>query len=72
MKPSKSPRAYLFFLALVPASSEVGTHDVIVRVQDGYGGVALQPFHVTVRGPDASSNQERSVPVAYQSAPPMR
>jgi YD repeat-containing protein/probable HAF family extracellular repeat protein len=31
-----------------PAAGQVGTHDVTLRVQDGHGGVALQPFQVTV------------------------
>ncbi|NEQ95699.1 MAG: hypothetical protein F6K30_03040 [Cyanothece sp. SIO2G6] len=31
-----------------PAIAQIGTHDVILRVQDGNGGVDLQSFQVTV------------------------
>jgi hypothetical protein len=48
----------------IPDPSEVGVHDVIVRVRDGYGGVALQHYQVTVRGPD--------VPPVITSAPPAK
>ncbi|NEQ42484.1 MAG: tandem-95 repeat protein [Leptolyngbya sp. SIOISBB] len=31
-----------------PSSAQLGTHDVILRVQDGNGGIDLQAFQVTV------------------------
>ena len=31
-----------------PTADQVGTRDVILRVRDGHGGVALQPFRITV------------------------
>jgi RHS repeat-associated protein len=46
----------------IPDPSEVGVHDVIVRVRDPYNGVTLQHFQVTVRGPD--------VPPVITSTPP--
>ncbi|MBE9098367.1 putative Ig domain-containing protein [Vacuolonema iberomarrocanum] len=36
----------------VPSPNQVGTHDVIVRVRDGEGGVDLQAFKVTVAEPN--------------------
>jgi len=35
-----------------PLLSQLGVHDVILRVQDGCGGVALQSFQVTVIAPN--------------------
>src|SRR5262249_50939665 len=35
-------------VAWTPVAEQVGVHDVILRVGDGRGGVALQPFRVTV------------------------
>src|SRR5262249_51119602 len=32
-----------------PRTDQIGTHDAVLRVQDGRGGVALQPFRVTVQ-----------------------
>lgn len=31
-----------------PTSDQEGSHDIVLRVQDGRGGVALQPFQITV------------------------
>ncbi len=31
-----------------PRAEDVGTHDVILRVRDGRGGIDLQPFQITV------------------------
>ncbi|WP_218653202.1 putative Ig domain-containing protein [Nostoc sp. TCL26-01] len=31
-----------------PTNKQTGTYDVILRVQDGFGGIALQPFPITV------------------------
>jgi RHS repeat-associated protein len=32
----------------LPTSDQIGTHDVVLRVEDGQGGVALQSFQITV------------------------
>jgi RHS repeat-associated protein/uncharacterized repeat protein (TIGR01451 family) len=37
-------------LAWRPIPAQVGTHDVLLRVRDGAGGVTLQSFRVTVAG----------------------
>ena len=37
-----------------PSSDQVGEHDVILRVQDGRGGVALQSFRVKVGLPNSA------------------
>ena len=37
-----------------PTADQVDTHDVLLRVQDGRGGVALQPFTVTVSQPNTA------------------
>jgi RHS repeat-associated protein len=39
-------------LVINPVSSQIGVHQVVMRVQDGRGGVALQSFSVTVTGPN--------------------
>ena len=36
-----------------PSINQIGTHDVTLRVQDGYGGVAFQSFRVTVNATNA-------------------
>lgn len=41
-------------LVWTPTADQVGTHRVVLRVQDGRGGVALQSFELTVTAPNAA------------------
>lgn len=45
--------SYTGVVAWRPVLSQVGTHDVTLRVQDGRGGVALQSFQITVIPPNS-------------------
>lgn len=45
-----------------PLFSQLGTHDVILRAQDGRGGVALQSWQITVTAPNS--------PPVFTSHPP--
>lgn len=57
-----------------PTLDDLGVHDVILRVRDGRGGVALQQFQVTVALPNtapvvvskAPDRATANVPLAYQ------
>src|SRR5262249_25753309 len=41
-------------VAWQPTREAIGVHGVILRVQDGHGGVTLQPFQVTVSSPNTA------------------